>query len=116
MPASTLTVKSRGSYSRTRLRGVVLMATSAGSIGPPIRRFENAPPKVIVFFCAAVEASISASSSGVRGRAGADRKGARADFSGKPLLYAVRPHCAKSMAAALKAGSRKLDKIAAEKG
>src|SRR5438105_15827891 len=80
------------------------MLTSAGSIGPPIKRFENAPPNVIVFFFAAVEASRSASSSGLRGRALTGRNGARADFSGKPLLYAVRAHCAKSMVAALRAG------------
>src|ERR1700732_5275841 len=73
------------------------MVMSAGSKGPPTTRFEIAPPNVIVFFFAAAEASRSASSSGLRGTTGADRNGARAGFSGKPLLYAVPPHCAKSM-------------------
>ena len=46
----------------------------------------------MVFFSADAEASICASSSGLRGEAGARRNANGADLSnsGKPLLYAVR--------------------------
>src|SRR5579863_5230680 len=90
-------VRSRGSYWRTRVILAVEMAASAGSTGPAIKRFEDAPHKLMVSFRAALAASASASSCGVRGSTAEWRNATCADFSssGKPLLYAVERDSAK---------------------
>src|SRR5947209_7169761 len=70
----------------------VEMVISAGATGPPIRRFENAPPNVMVCLRTAASRSISASASGVEGCA----RGRYNPVSGKPLLYAGRRRAGKA--------------------
>src|SRR5689334_20614199 len=84
-------VRSRGSYSRTRVIAVVERATSAGSTGPAIIRFDEAPLSAMVHFREAAVASVSANSLVLRGKVGAGCNTTCADFSlsGKPLLYAA---------------------------
>src|ERR1039458_6305923 len=68
MPASTLMVKSRGSYWRTRGVAAVEMVILDGARGPPISRLEKCPPNSIVWWRADAQPMASASSSGLCGR------------------------------------------------
>ncbi len=47
MPAPTLMVRSRGSYSRTLFSAAVEMVTSDGAMGPPIRPLVEFPTSAI---------------------------------------------------------------------
>ena len=49
MPAATLMVRSCGSYWMTPRRESVLIATSAGSMGPAMRRLEELPASAMVW-------------------------------------------------------------------
>src|ERR1039457_412263 len=68
MPASTLMVKSRGSYLRTRRMAAVEIVTFDGAAGPPISRLEKCPPNSIVWWRVDAQPMASASSSGLCGR------------------------------------------------
>src|ERR1017187_9088789 len=68
MPASTLMVKSRGSYWRTRRMAAVEIVIFDGAAGPPISRLEKCPPNSIVWWRGDAQPMASASSSGLCGR------------------------------------------------
>src|ERR1017187_2221285 len=68
MPASTLMVKSRGSYLRTRRMAAVEIVVFDGARGPPISRLEKCPPNSIVWWRADAPPNASAGSSGLCGR------------------------------------------------
>ncbi len=67
MPAPTLMVRSRGSYSRTLFSPAVEMVTSYGAMGPPIRPLVEFPSSVICCFREFASARHCASSSGLPG-------------------------------------------------
>src|ERR1035438_10092940 len=50
MPASTLMVKSRGSYWRTRRMAAVEVAVFDRAAGPPISRLEKCPPNANLWY------------------------------------------------------------------
>src|SRR5947208_12607883 len=66
-PASTLMVRSRGSYSTIRRSDSVLSCVSAGSMGPAIKCFDPLPASAIERPCEAASRSASASSAGLEG-------------------------------------------------
>ena len=66
-PASTLMVRSCGSYCSTPRSERVVIATSAGSIGPAMRRLVALPASAMVWPAEAAARSASASSAGVEG-------------------------------------------------
>src|SRR5450755_1673240 len=68
MPASTLMVKSCGSYLRTRHMADVEIVTLDSAAGPPIKRLEKLPPNSMVSRRLAAPPKISASPPGLSGR------------------------------------------------
>ena len=67
------------------------MVTSAGTTGPAIRCFDDAPPMVMLRLLAAADANASASACGLCGSTAPEcnMTWAVLSLSGKPLLYAA---------------------------
>src|SRR5689334_1760395 len=60
-------VRSRGSYWSTPRKETVVISTSAGAIGPAMRRFVELPHSVMVRFAAPASRNAAASSAGEEG-------------------------------------------------
>src|SRR4051794_24981349 len=90
MPASTLTVRSCGSYCSTRVRFFVEMEISAGSTGPAILRLVDFPLRLMVCLREAADANASARASGV---CGVSTSNYSITMTGYPLLNAILFAC-----------------------